>query len=121
MPTPNQSRYQFSLRSLLLWTVFVAVVCSIGVCIHWCCSLAIALPVVAGGIAGWIVAGTRQGFVMGVAVGFLFLGGDIFICSFLSAIPQVANAPWQLFAGLHVIVALIGGFVGGATVRPRAR
>jgi len=76
--------------------------------------------VVIGGIAGWTVAGTGEGFVMGVVTGFLFLLGDIFICcAFLFAIPRVADAPWQLFAVFHVIVVLIGGIVGGTLERLR--
>jgi hypothetical protein len=123
MPTPKPSlppRYQFGLRSLLLLTLFVAILCSLGVCTHWLVSAAIALPVVIGGIAGWIVAGTGEGLVQGIIFGYLFLLGDILVCGgFLYAIPRVAAASWQLFSVFHVILVLIGGVLGGLLERLR--
>ncbi len=119
-PKPKPPRYQFSLRSLLLLTLVIAVLCSIGVCTHWLVSAVIALPVAIGGIAGWIVAGTGEGFVMGIVVGILFLLGDFVICcAFLSAIPQVVEVRWQLFAAFHLIALLMGGILGGLLERVR--
>ena len=54
---PKLFWYQFGLRSLLLLTLFVAVLCLIGVCTHWLISVAIGMIVVVGGFAGRIVAG----------------------------------------------------------------
>src|SRR5208282_3004254 len=71
MVTSQPLWYQFSLWSLLLWTLFVAVLCSIGVCTHWFVSAVIAV-IAAGGIVGRIVAGTRLGFATGVVYGTLF-------------------------------------------------
>ncbi len=120
MTTSKSPRYQFSLRSLLLWTWFVAVVCSIGVRTHWLVSAAIALPVVIGGTAGWIVAGTGEGLVQGIVVGFLFLFVDFLVCgAFLSDIPHVVAATLQRFAVFHVIAVLIGGILGGLLERFR--
>jgi len=117
---PDQPRYQIRVRSLFFWTIFVAVVCSIGVRTHWLVSAAIALPVVIGGITGWIVAGTGEGFVQGVVVGFLFLLGDFLVCcAFLSAVPHVAAVTLQRFAVLHVSAVLIGGILGGLLERFR--
>ena len=121
MPAPKPPWYQFSLRSLLLLTLFVAVLCSLGVCTHWLVSAAIAMTVVIGGIAGRIVAGTRLGFVQGVVFGiqFLFWAGlaCIFLvlqCPFL--LPWESRWLWGVVLGIAV---LIGGVVGGFTVRPR--
>ena len=92
-PKPKPPRYQFSLRSLLLLTLVIAVLCSIGVCTHWLVSAVIALPVAIGGIAGWIVAGTGEGFVMGIVVGIPVLLGD-----FVGSAPhfcQLSHKSWR--------------------------
>ena len=93
-PTPKPSPppwYQFSLRSLLLLTFFVAVLCSLGVYTHWLVSAVVAMTVVIGGIAGRIVAGTRLGFVRGAvyAIAWLLI---VFI-----GFPQLwqASASWR--------------------------
>src|SRR5271165_1621674 len=120
MPTPW---YQFSLRSLLLLTLFVAVLCSIGVCTYWIVSAAVAIAIAIGGIAGKIAAGTRLGFVLGVilVIQFLFWAG--IVCAFLVwQFPFLL--PWEsrgLLSVLLVIAALIGGIVGGYAVRPRPK
>jgi len=103
--------YQFSLRSLLLLTLFVAVLCSLGVCTHWIFSVVIAI----GGIAGRIVAGTMR-FVEGTLV-FVLL---ILLLSFgISCVSQLRGTPltvkweiWQEHWGL-VIAPIVGGVFGG--------
>ena len=70
-PEPELRWYQFTLRSLMLLTLFVAVICSLGVCTHWLVSAVIAMFALAG-MAGRIVAGTRLGFVQGVVFGIQF-------------------------------------------------
>ena len=112
-PPPNLPWYQFSLRSLLLFTSFVAALCSLGVCTHWLVSAVIVLPVVVGGMAGRIVAGTRLGFVQGVVFGTQFL----LVCEFL---PFLWKPSWLLGVVIAIAV-LIGGMVGGLSVRPRSR
>jgi hypothetical protein len=116
---PKLPWYQFSLRSLLLLTVFVAVLCSLGVCTHWFFSALVAMLTL-GGIEGRIVAGTRLGFVQGVVFGIQFLLGAVLLCVLLRfPLPLPWEASWQLGVVLGIAV-LIGGVVGGFTVRPRS-
>ena len=66
MSTPGTKPwYQFSLRSLLLLTVFVAVLCSTGVRSHW----SVAATIAVGGVAGGIIAMSWLGLVLGVLSG----------------------------------------------------
>ncbi len=123
---PKLPWYQFSLRSLLLLTLFVAMLCSLGVCTHWLVSAAVAMTVVIGGIAGRIVAGTRLGFVQGIIFGIQFLFWAGLACVFLALLfwdapwfPLVWNAPWLLGVPLAIAV-LVGGVLGGLSVRPRS-
>ena len=103
-PNPNLPWYQFSLRSLLLLTLYVAVLCSLGICTHWIFSVVIGI----GGIAGWIVARTWFGFLLGA----------MWALAFVLLIPALAlNIPmaledWQQYAIL-VIAAIVGGVLGG--------
>lgn len=69
--------YQFSLRSLLGLTAFVAVLCSIGLCIHWILSALISIVAAVGGIAGWIVGRLCLGFAAGIVYGACFLVGTV--------------------------------------------
>ena len=112
----NQPWYQFSLRSLLLFTLFVAVLCSIGVCTHWLVSAVVGWTVMIGGFAGRIVARTRLGFVQGVVFAIQFLLWAGVACIFL---PFLRETPWRMGVTLGIAV-LIGGMVGGFTVRPRS-
>ena len=73
--------YQFSLRTLLAMTTFVAVLCSIGFYAHWIISALIGAVVMVGGIPGWIVGRSRLGFALGVVYGALFF---CFVHSFSS-------------------------------------
>jgi len=116
-PNPNQPWYQFSLRSLLLLTLFVAVLCSLGVYTHWIFSVVIGSAVLIGGIAGWTVARTRIGFVQGVVFGIEFLLGAAILCIVLDILPWEASWRWGVALGT---VVLIGGILGGLTVRPRS-
>src|SRR5208283_2495166 len=116
-PEPNSPWYQFSLRSLLLFTLFVAVPCSIGICTHWLVSAAIGWTVMIGGIAGRIVAGTRLGFAQGVVFAIQFLLWSGVACLF---IPFLREAPWRMGVTLGLAV-LVGGIVGGCSVGPRPR
>jgi len=111
---PNLPWYQFSLRSLLLLTIFVAVLCSIGLYTHWLVSAVVGWTVMIGGIAGRIVAGTRLGFAQGVVFGIQFLLWSGVACLF---IPFFREPPWRMGVTLGIAV-LIGGILGGFTVRP---
>ena len=66
MSTPSKLPwYQFSLRSVLLLTLVVAVLCSIGACTHWLVSVMLDSVVLIGGVTGRIVGGTGLGLVEG--------------------------------------------------------
>lgn len=103
--------YQFSLRSLLLLTIFVAVLCSLGVCTHWIFSAVMAI----GCIAGRIVAGTMR-FVEGalaLVLLILLLSLGISCVSQLRGTTLMVNwEVWQEY-WLLVIAAIVGGVLGG--------
>jgi len=117
IPAPKLPWYQFSLRSLFLVTLFVAVLCSIGVCMDWLVSVAIAMIVVIGGFAGRIIAGTRLGFVQGIIYGMQFFLVAGLLCTFL---PFPWAPAWQLGVVLAIAV-LIGGVLGGLSLWPRPK
>jgi hypothetical protein len=121
MAAPAHPWYQFSLRSLLLFTLFVAVMCSLGVCTSWLVSAAIAMTVMIGGVAGRIVAGIRAGFMRGIlsAIPFGLLAVHISLL-LVRAFPQkLYHERWLLSVPLG-IAALIGGVLGGLSIRPRS-
>jgi hypothetical protein len=120
MPTPNQPWYQFSLRSLLLFMLFIAVLCSIGVCTHWLVSVIIGV----GGIVARVVAGREAGFVRGVACGVLatiivFPVGFATGLWVIDFVRQSGMPKWlDLFALFVPSVSIIaGGVVGGLMAR----
>ena len=126
-PEPELRWYQFTLRSLMLLTLFVAVICSLGVCTHWLVSAVIAMFALAG-MAGRIVAGTRLGFVQGVVFGIQFLLAAVVIHLLLFPflpfwvapwLRLLLDEPWRLGVVLGIVV-LIGGALGGLSVRPRS-
>jgi len=104
-----------------IFTLFVAVLCSIGVCTDWLVSVVLAATVLIGGVAGRIVAGTRLGFVQGAVFGILFLLTAVFACIILAPL-LFWQASWESreFYVLLGVAALIGGMMGGFTVRPRS-
>ena len=115
MPTPQLRRYQFSLRSLSLFVVFFAVVCSIGVRTHWVVSAVIA----GGGIAGGIVRNSWLGFVQGIVCGLIGSMVGLFCAALLLDIftpPVYSSPPLHITAAMNlgaVIGSLIGGILGG--------
>jgi len=118
---PNLPWYQFSLRSLLLFTLFVAVLCSIGVGTNWAFSVILAAIFVIGGILGGIVAGTKAGFVRGAWVALLLFLIAVFGSVLLFAVfPRVLSSESSLWLGVAIdgIAVLIGGIMGGYTARP---
>jgi len=116
---PSHPWYQFSLRSLLLLVVFVALLCVLGRYTHWLLAAIIGLTVLCGGIAGWIVAHTRLGFVQGIvfAVQFVLLVGLFLLLplGFFGA----ESTRWLLCV-VTAVVASVSGVVGGITVRSRS-
>ena len=117
---PESRPFQYSLRTLLLLTLFVAVLCSVGVCTNWFFSALLATIVLIGGVAGRIVAGSSVGFVYGAAFGIEFLFWVGYVGLFLFALLLPENVFRPLFVVLGIAV-LIGGIVGGLSVRPRSR
>ncbi len=122
MPTrePELRWYQFSLRSLLLLPVFVAVLCAIGVRMHWAFSAILAAIVLIGGIAGGIVAGGKVGFVQGAfgAIQFFLLAvvGSLLSIALFPALFHASPWFWMVIGGIAV---LSGGILGGFTARYR--
>lgn len=118
-----RAKFQYSIRSLLLLTLFVAVLCSLGACTSWLASVAVAVTIVIGGIAGRIVAGTRLGFIQGA----LFAIQFVVIAVIVGLVDQAPipilqrEASWGLSDLYFGVAALVGGIVGGFTVRPRPR
>ncbi len=121
-PRPELPWYQFSLRSLLLFTAFVAVLCAIGVRMHWAFSAILATIVLIGGVAGRIVAGTRRGFMQGAlgAVQFFLLAvvGSLLL---IAAFPQLFHASGQFWVVIYGTAVLSGGVLGGSTARFRSK
>ena len=124
-PEPELRWYQFSLRSLLLLTVAVAGLCSLGVCTDW----SIAAVIGGGGVIGGIIARTRSGLLLGVAygVGFSGMAAAAYVLTWFSgllSVPGSFGASWQVGAAVKtaaVIGSLVGGIAGGRAARRRLR
>jgi hypothetical protein len=106
--------YQFSLRSLLIFTLFVAVLCSIGISLHWIGSVIVGI----GGIAGRIAARRDFGYLLGGLIGTLLAAVALVGCVFLLDLfpldffPQALAIRHKLRTILG-IAALIGDVLGG--------
>lgn len=111
--------YQFSLRSLVLLTTFVVVLCSLGVCTYWQFSVIIGIC----GIAGRIAARRDFGYLVGSIFGVLFtliafsLAGELdHVLMLVGLRPDML-----LWTVLETVVALIGvifgGVLGGLIIR----
>ena len=77
-----------------------------------------------GGIAGWIIARTRFGFVQGIVFAAQFV---LFTGLVLALMPAnflgVEWSPWKCYVVLSSVTlvgGIIGGIVGGFIVRPRS-
>ena len=122
VPESELPWYQFSLRSLLLLAVFVAVICSFGSGADWSVLAVIAV----GGVAGRIIAGRWFGLIVGVlsagvyaVIAAIACAG---ICFFSFDSPATWAQSWQCIAAkiAAIIGALIGGVLGGFTARLRS-
>jgi hypothetical protein len=107
---PNFGPLQFSLRTLLLFVAFSAVLCSIGVCVSWIISIAVLFGVP----LGILLTRFKEGiFVCGAQFFLIALMG----CGFVSATAVGGEWQiewwWQYGWWLTVIFAvLLGGFYG---------
>lgn len=114
MTTRKPPWYHFSLRSLLLFTAFVAVLCSIGVSTDW----VVAAVIGAGGVVGRLFAGTGWGLAVGAVTGFVFSMMSIFVCGVFWQILSKSSPQFMLSVVIAAIVgAMIGGGVGGYSIR----
>ena len=125
-PDPKLPWYQFSLRSLLLLTLFVAVLCSVGARYHW----SVAAVIAVGGIAGTIVARSWFGLVLGVLSGGICAVMMAAICvimwqllfrvTFHMRIPSSLDGVIDGIKLAAIIGSLLGGIVGGRVARFRS-
>jgi hypothetical protein len=113
-PEPELPWYQFSLRSLLLLVFVVALICSLGACTHWVGPVVLATVVFVGGGMGRLIAGIRAGFREGTLYGTL-----VFLIVLSVSRPWTfdLSRDWRWVVG----TAVLGGAVGGLTVRPPAK
>ena len=118
MPAPKLPWYQFSIRFLLLLTLFVAILCSIGVRRGWSISAVVAV----GGVAGGLVARKWSGLVLGVFSGIGYASLAVVVCGFccfaFGMLPSL-DSFWQWIIAAAIVGALIGGVFGGLTARHR--
>jgi hypothetical protein len=121
-PAPTRRRFQFRLRTLLLFILFVAVLCSIGVSTNWFMSLAVLI----GLPAGLFVARAKEGVL---ACGFQFFliaasGCELIFVATLEAWQPVwwSTMGWWLTIVIAVVMgAVYGRLVPGATETRRRR
>jgi len=110
--------YQFSLRSLMLLVLVVALLCSLGKCTHWLLPVVLAATVLVGGTAGRIVSGIKAGFVQGALYGIpFFLLAFIGCAAFMGAFPRLWDLVWWLFSMICGIAVLLGGVLGGYSAK----
>ena len=119
-PRPELPWYQFSLRSLLLFTAFVAVLCSIGVRTDWSVSAVIAV----GGVVGGILARTWSGLILGGVLGSMCavvgIAAFAFVWCIVFRMPMFWTPSWELIAAVKIaaiVGSLAGGVLGGCTAR----
>ncbi len=126
-PEPDKRPFQFSLRSMLLLTVFVAVVCSIGVCTDW----SVAAVIGVGGMTGGIVARSWRGLMLGLFVGGMGAFTAAAACMILGVLlfsgpvgvvggPSWANGLIVVMELAAIIGSAIGGILGGRLARYRS-
>ncbi len=116
--------YQFSLRSTLVFTACVAVLCSVGILTSWLFSAYLAAAALTGGVAGRLVVGARLALVQGAIYGILFF----FLTAFGLLVPSLLWFDiWDLFIWANVVSwtavfigGVLGGVLGGLSVRSRS-
>jgi hypothetical protein len=109
---PERRWHQFSLRSLLLFSTLVAILCSIGVSAHWSVSANLAVSLLIGAVSGGMVCGTRAGVIAGAVYG---IPGFVLTIIAVTIVMLPASALWSNEAwAIAIRIALpIGGIIGG--------
>ena len=105
--------YQFSLRSTLVFTACVAVLCSVGILTSWLFSAYLAAAALTGGVAGRLVVGARWPSSKEPFMEFSFS----FLTAFGLLVPSLLWFDiWDLFIWANVVswtAVFIGGVLGG--------
>ena len=128
-PAPKLPWYQFSLRSLLLLTLFVALLCSIRVSTgRGYAAAVVVVNVLISGFAGRTVAGTRLGLVLGCVSGCLCAGISAFTCAFVwgdtFGMRSLGLPRWECVIAMNAVATVgsaVGGALGGFVARHRSR
>ncbi len=111
MPESELRPFQFTLRSLLLLAVFVAILCSIGVCTDWIVAVVLAV----GGITGGLVARKLSGLAIGAFFGMACAVGAAAVFGLLALLFLGMFSQWDPRLNMVMaIAAFIGSLVGGA-------
>ena len=118
MPKPKLRPFQFTLRSLLLFTLFVALLCSIRVSTgRGYVAAVVAVNLLISGFAGRTVAGTGLGLVLGCVSGCVCAGIGAFTCAFVwgdnFGVRSLGLPRWECVIAISV-VATVGSVAGGA-------
>jgi hypothetical protein len=122
IPEPEPSRFQFSLRSLMLFSTLVAIVCSIGVTTDWSIAASLGAIFVIGAVCGGMVSGKRAGIIAGAVYGIPgFAFALVFITILLFPISGLwAKDSWEIVSRVAVVVGgILGGISGGIAARRR--
>jgi len=128
-PTPKLPWYQFSLRSLLLFTLFVALLCSIRVSTgRGYAAAVVVVNLLISDFAGRTVAETWLGFVLGCVSGCLCAGISAFTCAFVwgdnFGMRSLGLPRWECVIAISIVAtvgSVLGGALGGFMARYRSR
>lgn len=112
--------FQFSLRTLLLWAVSAAALCSIGACTDWGVPIGIAATGGIGGIVGVMIAGPRRGFPRGALYGVLYSLVALILCATCGGFFWLWGSLWRSITVLG-LGAVVGGGLGGYGARLREK
>ncbi len=126
---PKVPWYQFSLQSLLLFTLFVALLCSIRISTGRSYAVAVVgINVLISGFAGRTVAGKSLGMVLGCVSGCLCAGMSAFTCAYVwgdsFGMRSIGLPRWECVIAISIVAAVgsaAGGALGGFMARHRSR
>jgi hypothetical protein len=111
---PERRWHQFSLRSLLLFSTLIAIICSIGASTHWTVAAELGVSLIVGAVCGGIVRGTRVGLSLGAAYA---IPGFIFAIVLMTVLMFPGSGLWDHseWAIVCRIAVLAGGILGGVS------